>query len=89
MMGWGNHGYGMWGDGGFGGIMMIVFWGLIIVGVVLVIRYFISGQVPGNKGSSPYEAPSDPLQILRERYARGEIDTEEYEERRKTLESGK
>jgi len=85
MMGWGNQGYGM---GGFGGIVMILFWGFIIVGAVLVIRYFTSGQVPGRKGSSPYEIQSDPLQILRERYARGEIDTEEYEERRKILESG-
>lgn len=85
MMGWGNQGYGM---GGFGGIVMLLFWGLVIVGVVLVIRYFTTGQVPGRSGSTPYEVHSDPLQILRQRYAKGEIDTKEYEERKKTLESG-
>jgi len=69
---------------------MILFWGLIIVGVVLVIRHFTTGQVvSGRKGPSPYEASSEPLQILRERYARGEIDTEEFEERKKILEGEK
>lgn len=84
MMGWGNQGYGMWGGGGFGGIMMIFFWVIIIVGVILVLRYFSAGQ--GWGPSAPAER--DPLQILRERYARGEIGTDEYEERRKILESG-
>lgn len=84
MMGWGNHGYGMWGMGGFGGIMMILFWGVIIVGVVLVIRYFTAGQ----GGRQHVSEERDPLQILRERYARGEIGTEEFEERKKILESG-
>ena len=81
MMGWGNQGYGM---GGFGGIVMILFWGLIIVGVVLVIRHFTAGH----GGASSSSAERDPLRILRERYANGEIDTEEFEERRKMLESG-
>jgi putative membrane protein len=79
MMGWGNHGYGM---GGFGGIIMILFWGLIIVGVVFVIRYFTAGQ----GGRPSLSSERDPLQILRERYAKGEIDTEEFEERLKNLE---
>ena len=81
MMGWGNQGYGM---GGFGGIVMVLFWGLIIVGVVLVIRHFMAGQGGGPSSS----AERDPLQILRERYAKGEIETEEFEERKKMLESG-
>jgi putative membrane protein len=84
MMGWGGQGYGMGGMGGFGGIVMILFWGLIIVGIVLVITYFTAGQGVGPSNRSY----SDPIQILRERYARGEIDTEEFEERRKILESG-
>jgi putative membrane protein len=88
MMGWGSHGYGMFGGGGFGGIAMVLFWGLIIVGIVLVIRYFTTGQVPGRKDSSPYEVHSEPLQLLRQRSAKGEIDTEEFEERKKRLESG-
>jgi putative membrane protein len=79
MMGWGNQGYGM---GWFGGIFMILFWGLIVVGIVLVIRHFTAGQGSGSSKS----APRDPLQILKERYASGEIDTAEFEERLKNLE---
>lgn len=90
MMGWGGQGYGMWGMGGFGGIVMILFWILVIAGIVLLLRYFTGqGHSPGNRASTPYDAPGDPLQILKARYARGEIDTEEYNERRKTLEGGK
>lgn len=84
MMGWGSQGYGMWGMGGFGSIMMILFWGLIIVGIILLIRYFTLGH----GGSTSMMKERDPLEILRERYARGEIDTEEFEERKKALESG-
>ena len=80
MMGWGNHGYGM---GWFGGIFMILFWAVVIVCIVFAIRYLTTGKV------SPSErAQSDPLKILQERYARGEINTEEYEERKKALQSG-
>jgi putative membrane protein len=72
MMGWASQGYGM---GGFGGITMIFFWLVIIVGVILVIRYFTAGQ-GGVTGAS---RERDPLEILKDRYARGEIGTEEYE----------
>ena len=77
MMGWGNQGYGM---GWFGGIFMILFWVLVLVGIVFSIRYLTTGKTTsfGKEGS-------DPLDILKKRYASGEIDTEEYEERRKVL----
>ena len=81
-MGWGNHGYGMWGMGWFGGIFMILFWGLIIVAVLLVIRHFMAGS----GGGSSEQVEKDPLRILQKRYASGEIETEEYEERKKILE---
>jgi putative membrane protein len=71
----------MWGVGGMWGLgmmlMMVVFWGVIIAGIVLGIRW-LSAQ---GGGSSPDRA----LDILRQRYARGEIDREEFEARRRDL----
>jgi len=47
---------------------------------------------PGTPGATPAWGPAprpdDPLEILRQRYARGEIDDEEYERRRRTLSAG-
>lgn len=80
-------GWMMWDtQGGWGGVMgsgfgMIVFWGLIVLLIVLAARWFSSSGDVGGR------AEKTPLQILQERYARGEIDKEEYEERRKTLSS--
>jgi putative membrane protein len=83
--GYGGHGWG-WHDAGwghmiFGGFMMIVFWGGIIVLVVLLVRWLSGGhpQVEAFQRSKP------PLQILQERFAKGEIDKEEYEERKRLL----
>jgi len=76
---WGYGGYGM---GGIGmGIGMLLFWGLIIVAIVALVRGF--------GGSSKSDAPRLPektaMDILRERYARGEIDKAEFEEKRRDL----
>jgi putative membrane protein len=70
--------WGMWGAWGFGMmLMMLVFWGLIIVGLVLGIRWLV------NQGR---ESRSDTaLDILRQRYARGEIDKEEFKARKRDL----
>lgn len=77
----GYHGH-MWGDGygfmGFG--MMFLFWGIIIVLVVLAVRWFLDREGASKK-------QSDALETLRQRLARGEIDVAEFEERRKALES--
>ena len=77
--GWDGFGH-MWGGGYgmFGGLMMmVVFWGLIIGLIVLVVRRF----------SSRSDTTSQPnaLDVLQERYARGEIDDEEYERRKAKL----
>jgi putative membrane protein len=57
---------------------MILFLGLIVTGVVLLIRYLIP--------QSNSECREDTaLEILKRRYARSEISREEYEEKRKTL----
>ena len=75
--GWGGHPM-MWGAWGFGMMfMMILFWGLIIVAVVVGIRWLL-GQGKESRSDSA-------LEILRQRYARGEINKEEFETRRKDL----
>jgi putative membrane protein len=69
---------GMWGLWGIGMMLfMLLFWGLVIVGVVLGIRWLLS-QGKETKSDSA-------LEILRERYARGEINKEEFEARKRDL----
>lgn len=74
--GWGMH-Y-MWGPWGIGmGLMMLVFWGLIIVALVLGIRWLMT------QGKEPRSDSA--LEILRQRYARGEINKEEFEAMKRDL----
>ncbi|MFQ5962628.1 MAG: SHOCT domain-containing protein, partial [Candidatus Methylomirabilales bacterium] len=58
-------------------LMMLIFWGLVIVALVLGIRWLIS--------QGKESRPDSPIEILRQRYARGEIDKEEYEAKRRDL----
>lgn len=80
--GWGMHpGWWMWGAGGLVMmLMMLAFWGLMIAGLVLGVRWLVS------QGRN--ERPDRALEILRERYARGEINKEEFEARRRDLDGG-
>lgn len=68
----------------FGGLMMIAFWGAIIVLLVLLVRW-LGGASGPNHPSSASASRRSPLEILQERFAKGEIDKEDYEERRKLL----
>ena len=72
MMGWGGS-FGI-----FGWITMIAFWLLLILGVIALILYLGGSGKRNDEGKSP-------LDILKERYARGEIDKKEFEERKKDL----
>ena len=68
----------MWGAWGIGMmLMMLVFWGLLVAGVVVGIRW-IARQ---DRSARPDTA----LKILRERYARGEIGKEEFDARKRDL----
>lgn len=62
---------------------MALFWLVLLVAVVWVSR-LVWGRVGAGPGAVP---PTEtPLQILKRRYARGEIDKAEYEDKRKDLE---
>jgi len=64
----------MWGAGGLVMmLMMLVFWGLIIAGLVVGLRWLI-GEGRAGRGD-------DAMEILRQRYARGEIDKQEFDAR--------
>lgn len=62
------HWDGWWPMGG-----MWLFWLLVLAGLVLLVRWFLVGE----RGSA--ETHESPEQILKKRYARGDIDKEEYE----------
>ncbi len=67
-----------WGGMIFGPLMMIVFIALTVAVVVLVVRWLGGGPAQGSR-------PKAALEILDERFARGEIDKDEFENRRRTL----
>jgi putative membrane protein len=75
--GWDNMMAG-WGGFGLGWLFMLPFWALLILGVIALIRYL------GNSGKSSNKDKS-PLDILERRYAGGEIDKKEFEEKKKDL----
>ncbi|PJE60024.1 MAG: electron transporter RnfE [Candidatus Portnoybacteria bacterium CG10_big_fil_rev_8_21_14_0_10_44_7] len=77
MMGSGFMGGGFWG----GWLAMILFWALVILGIVYLVR-----RLAGPAGETT-EKKTKPgaLEILQERYARGEIDQEEFLAKKKDL----
>jgi putative membrane protein len=72
-------GYGM---GWFGGIIMIVFWILILVGLIFLIKWLIQST---GRGKATGSGADRSLEILKERYAKGEIDKQEFESKKKDL----
>ena len=68
----------MWSTWGIGMmLMMLVFWGLVIVGLVVGIRWLMRGPRPLSADRA--------LDILRERYARGDIGKDEFDAKLKDL----
>jgi len=85
MMFWSDHDMSGWGYTGMV-IGMVLFWALIIVGIIALIR-FSSGAnqnraVPQPQPYSDYETPE---QLLAGRFARGELDETEYRHRLEVL----
>ncbi len=73
-----GYGYMMGGWGIFGLILWLIFWILVVIGLVLLIKYLWEG------GPAKREHESA-LEILKKRYAKGEINKEEFEEKKKDL----
>jgi putative membrane protein len=76
----------MWGDWGwghtiFGSFVTVLFWGWIILAVVLLVRWL------GGRSTAAVAPPPGKmaLDMLKERFARGEIDKDEFEERKRLL----
>jgi putative membrane protein len=80
MMWWGGGWYGMI----FGPLMMILVLAAVIAVAVLLVRW-LGGPWQGTVPPHHATPGRTPLDILKERFARGEIDKEEFEERRRVL----
>tara|TARA_R110002072_G_scaffold17119_5_gene65592 strand:+ start:261 stop:593 length:333 start_codon:yes stop_codon:yes gene_type:complete len=76
----------MWSGWYMGPILMIVFLAIAVIVVMLIVRW-LSGSNPGHSHSHSAPPAKSPVDILKERFARGEIDKEEFEERRRVLEN--
>ncbi len=64
--------WGMW-------IFFIIFWLLIVLGIVAIVRWF----------NAKTKNEESPIQILEKRYARGEISKDDYEMRKEKMVGGK
>ena len=91
----GGTGWAMGAGMGMGWIGMLLFWGLVIAGIVTLVRWAGARSGTGSGAQSGAPPPSSaaapartPLLILQERYARGEIERDEYEIKRRDLSGG-
>jgi putative membrane protein len=84
-MGFGNERWGMGYHhmiGGGMGIVMMIFW-IVLIGAFILL---VSGAINGIRTSQQNDGEIQmPLEILKQRYARGEIDKAEYEDKRRNL----
>lgn len=81
---WGGPGWGVgpgmmgWGMGWLMPIIMVAFWIAVIVGIIFLIRWLVTSTGPRTRGAG---SENSALEILKKRYARGEIKREEFEEK--------
>lgn len=73
-MGWG------WGWGIFGAVHMVLWWVLIVLGIAVLAKWLFGSGTQERRA-----AGSNALEILKERYARGEIGKDEYEQKKRDL----
>lgn len=76
----------MWGGGfSFGWIFMLIFWGLVIWGIFALVRGATGHSCCGHNHGEYKQGEKTPLDILKERYAKGEVNKEEFESKKKDL----
>jgi putative membrane protein len=66
-----------WGWIGLGFLHMALFWILVILGIVVLVKWLA--------GSDPSSSPGRALEILKERYAKGELTREQYDQMKREL----
>ena len=87
----GYYGYGshMFGWGVFGAIMSVLVWVVIIVVIVALVRRLVLGRRwmghHGMHGMHGMTGSGSAMETLRQRYAKGEINKEEFEQKKKDL----
>jgi putative membrane protein len=80
MWGYMNDGGWWWG---FGALHMLLYWGVLILIIVALVKWVFG--TPGRRDVSSGDGRA--LEILKERYARGEINKDEFEQKKRDLES--
>ncbi|HLM84107.1 MAG TPA: SHOCT domain-containing protein [Candidatus Bathyarchaeia archaeon] len=80
MFGYGyGHNFGLFG---FGWLIMFLVWLLIILGVIVLVKWLVGHD---HWEREARKSGNTPLEMLKERYAKGEIGKEEFEQKRKDL----
>ncbi|WP_179476219.1 SHOCT domain-containing protein [Mycolicibacterium vinylchloridicum] len=80
MMFWSDHDMSGWGYTGMA-IGMVVFWALVIVAIVALVRSGAGSSQPRAAAQIPPPYTESPEQLLAARFARGEIDEADYQQR--------
>ncbi|MBU6460692.1 MAG: SHOCT domain-containing protein [Proteobacteria bacterium] len=70
-----------YGGCGWMGAGMLLFWGLVVAAIILMVK-----MAGGGGGCCRHKGSGNAVDLLRQRYAKGEIDHEEFEARKKNLE---
>lgn len=89
--GWGFPGFGRYGVNSISGLinslMPLLFLTLVVVGIVLIVRWALTNYRPATAHGVPAQpwTQETALEVLKKRYAAGDITRAEYEEKRKEL----
>jgi putative membrane protein len=76
--------HGMWG-GGWGGMLFGLIMMLLVIAAIVAVVVLVVRMLAGAGSGIAKPSGKTPTDILEERFARGEIDAEEFEERRRVL----